>query len=1079
LRPLLAAAIEASQCSLIAASVIPLREFSAAAGVLFGALLAGFLVRPGSALAQASEPARGELQVVVVGDAQAPLEAVSIELAGARQDTNPQGTAYLQAPEGVHKVRLVVPHVRVPEAPVQGDEPWLIDLGEVPVVVAQTTLVRVTLSRAGAVAGLDVKAPELAGGDRSMNQEFEQALQSGAVGTLTGSVIARADESTVADARIYVRGAPVEAKTDGNGNFTLKLPAGKYLIAAIHPDFGTQSLPDVIVRGNDERSVRFELSPRSVDLDEFTVKAAHIEGGIASTIAERRETTAVADVIGAEQMARSGDTSAASALSRVTGLTVVDGRFVIVRGLGERYSSMTLNRLQVPSPEPTRRVVPLDLFPAGVLESVLVQKTYSPDLPGEFGGGLVQVRSREYPEKFLLNLTLTSQLNSQTHLRNQMTYEGGGRDWLGFDDGTRELPREIRNAPKLSLGNIFSDTGYTEDQLSRLGGSLPNRYSRSKKFVPPDIGFVASVGNRWQLRHAKIGFVAALGYKNQYNAVRNATTRTVQLEQGRTVIADDFRLSTAEQQISTSAFLDWGVEFSRDHKLKFTTMLLRQSEDTTTLRTGFDIDLTRDTSLTRLSWVERQVFLQQVGGSHTFDRLRDFHVDWRYSYASASRYEPDRRDYQYSTGNGVDYLIDTGASNQRLWGDMNDQTNEGQLDFVQPFSVWQQMKAKLKFGAYGYRRSREAWVRRFEFNIAGLPADVARLAPEQIFTPMNIGSTVRFREVSLANDTYDASLDLQAGYVTMELPIYKRLDLMAGARLEHALIKVSTFDQFAPDAPPEVARLNNLDALPAATGTWRFIDDFQLRAGYSRTLNRPDLRELSSGQFNDVEANARLIGSPNLKRALIDSYDLRLEWYYSSDEVFSVGAFFKQFKDPIEATVQPGQELVYSFVNTDKASIRGLEFDARKRFSFIHESLEALYVAGNVSWIDSEVEIRTFRGDLYRRPLQSQSPWVVNVQLGWDNSAPGGTGTAVALLYNVSGRRIRAVGDPNFQTPDQYENPFHRLDLVFSQALPHGLRLGIKGQNLLNSEQTWRQGDVVVRRFRRGVDVAASLAWSY
>ncbi|MET0284647.1 MAG: TonB-dependent receptor, partial [Polyangiales bacterium] len=526
--------------------------------------------------------------------------------------------------------------------------------------------------------------------------------------------------------------------------------------------------------------------------------------------------------------------------------------------------------------------------------------------------------------------------------------------------------------------------------------------------------------------------------------------------------------------------LDWGVEFSEDHKLKFTTMLLRQSEDTTTLRRGFDIDLGRDTQVTRLSWVERQVFLQQLHGSHTFDRLRDLKIDWRYSYAQASRYEPDRRDYQYSSPVGGNaFALDTGASNQRLWGDLNDKTNEGQLDFVQPFPIWQDMKAKLKFGAYLYRRQRDAWVRRFEYNVAGLPADVAALPPDQIFTPANIGMGAQFREVSLANDTYDASMDLQAGYVSMELPVYKRLDLMGGARLEHAVIEVSTFDQFAPDKPPELARLDNLDALPAATATWRFIDDYQLRAGYSRTLNRPDLRELSSGQFNDVEANARLIGSPNLKRALIDSYDLRLEWYYSSDEVFSVGAFFKQFKDPIEATVQPGQELVYSFINTDKASIRGLELDARKRFSFIHEKLESLYLAGNISWIDSEVQIETLNMGTYKRPLQSQSPWVINAQLGWDNSAPGGTGTAVALLYNVSGRRIRAVGDPNFSVPDQYENPFHRVDLVFSQALPHGLRLGIKGQNLLNSEQTWRQGDVIVRRFRRGVDVAASLAWSY
>jgi outer membrane receptor protein involved in Fe transport len=267
--------------------------------------------------------------------------------------------------------------------------------------------------------------------------------------------------------------------------------------------------------------------------------------------------------------------------------------------------------------------------------------------------------------------------------------------------------------------------------------------------------------------------------------------------------------------------------------------------------------------------------------------------------------------------------------------------------------------------------------------------------------------------------------------------------------------------------------------LPAATVTYRFIDDFQLRSGYSRTLNRPDLRELSSSQYDDIEANAVLRGSAALQRASIDSFDMRLEWYLTNDEVLSVGGFYKHFDKPIELTVQPGAEIIYTFQNADSARTFGLELDARKRLTFLGSAFEPLYLAANFAWIDSEVGITLESGRRYERPLQSQSPWVVNAQLGWDDAGDDGTGTAFALLYNVSGRRIRAVSNPNLNIPEQYEEPFHRLDFVLSQTLPRGFKLGVRAQNLLNAEQTWKQGDIVVRRFRRGVDLAASVAYSY
>jgi outer membrane receptor protein involved in Fe transport len=292
--------------------------------------------------------------------------------------------------------------------------------------------------------------------------------------------------------------------------------------------------------------------------------------------------------------------------------------------------------------------------------------------------------------------------------------------------------------------------------------------------------------------------------------------------------------------------------------------------------------------------------------------------------------------------------------------------------------------------------------------------------------------------------------------------------------VEHATIQVTTFDQFQPDAKPTLAKLDNVDLLPAATATFKVLEDFQLRGGYSRTLNRPDLRELSPSQYNDLETNSRYVGNPALKRARIDNYDARVEWYLSADETFSVGGFYKSFQTPIEMTLVATTDQLYMPINSKSAQLKGLEFDGRKRFNFIDDALETFYFAGNLSLIDSTVHVLG-----HTRPLQSQSPWVVNAQLGWDDSLPGGTGTVVTLLYNVAGKRMRAVGDPDSHTPDQYEMPFHRLDLVASQEFKHGWRLGGRVQNMLNPTQIWKQGDIVVRSFKRGVDFAVSVAWSY
>jgi TonB-dependent receptor len=895
-------------------------------------------------------------------------------------------------------------------------------------------------------------------------------------GTLIGTVKGAEDGMSIEGANVYVRGEPYQAHTDADGKYRLDLPSGNYQITVIYPGFSTQTVSKVEVRPGRPSKLDVDLRVGSEVLDEFVITGSRVEGGIATLIAERRESSAVADVIGSEQMARSGDANAAAALARVTGITVIDGKWVLVRGMGERYSTMTLNQLQVPSPDPTRRVVPLDLFPAGVIESVVVQKTYSPDLPGEFGGGLVQLRSRDYPDKFLLSVNVATGGNTNSTFKQRLTYRGGDYDLFGVDDGTRGLPSAFSDPRgKLVLPSIDNpDAGYSAEELEQLGEKLPNIYNTKREQTYPDLTMVANVGDSYRLRRAKIGFVAAAGYKNEYRSIDDAINR-VYLP-NRDMPEQNYLLDTDRRQISLSGFLDWGVEFSQHQKLKATTMLLRQTDDTTQFRDDIQAGGTRTT----LSWVERQVLLQQVSGFHKFERAHNFQVDWRYAFGQAIRLEPDRRQYFYVPNAETDELelATGGASNQRLYGDMTDDTHEAALDLSQPFDIWKRLEAKVKAGALFYKRDRVADTRRFSFAVIDRSMVDLTLDPERIFTPEHIGPALDFQETTLNTDSYDALMQIEAGYAMLQLPIVKSLDVMAGARLEHARIQASTFDAFDDQLPPTTSKLDNLDVLPAATITWRFAEDFQLRGGYSRTLNRPDLREVSTSRYYDLDTNLQYTGNPEVKRALIDNVDARIEWYYTPDEVFSIGAFMKDFTDPIETYNIASSEEIFSVKNADHARSYGFEIEGRKRFGFVAKALDPLYLASNLSLIDSTVDI-TLEGTKYERPLQGQSPWVINVQLGWDGSGEGGTGTSAALMFNSAGRRIRVIGDPTMEQGDLYELPIHRMDLVVSQDLPRGFKLGARARNLLNPKETWVRDGQIWREQRRGADLQLSVSWAY
>lgn len=1009
------------------------------------------------------------------------MEAIEVSSrSGPRTRTNADGAARLELPEGEHCIRI-----QVPSALSGGAAPTEHEVCEVLIVAGESTELLITLDTAGrSVSSVDMTAPREAAAARAAQQKLEQDMAEKKRGTVRGVVVSYDKREPVAGARVLVRGLPVEATTDAGGRFELVLPEGAYQLSLIHSKFSTLSRDGVEVAGDAVTELSLELTPTAAELEDFVIVAPHVEGGVAALMVERRESSNVTDVIGAEEMARSGASDAAGALKRVTGINVVGGKFVYVRGMGERYSATLLNGQMLPSPDPERRVVPLDLFPTQVLESVLIQKTFSPDMPAEFGGGMVQLRTRSYPEALTFQVGVTLGANTQTTLRDGPVYEGGSLDFLGTDDGTRALPDSVRAAGALRRGNMF-EAGQSDEELQALGRSFPNLWNVYRTDTPPDHKLTLTFGDRYELGSVPVGFLVSAVYSSAYNHVvldnrrfvANASTESGLQPQ------DELRVESLEQTITSGGIFALGSELMPGHEIKSTTLLLRVTDDRVDLISGFNDNFGRQVRGTRLRYIERQLLTEQLAGHHTFEALGKSELDWSYAYATASLDDPDRREYFYFGGNAPDAVganFALGEEPERLYAVLEDRLHNIGLGYTQPVSVWSGLEAKAKLGMNLVYRDRESDVRRYRMFTRGMRITdaVSQQAPEDILTAENIAPDgLVLSSVTDESDTYTADQQLQAGYVMAEVPIVEELDIMAGARVERSAQEVVTTNRFNPGAA-ESAVLENTDILPASTVTWRFTKEMALRGGFGRTVSRPEFRELANVPFYDVTTNTAFSGNPDLKRATIDNYDLRWEWYLSTDELLSVGGFFKTFDSPIELVAEGGSGDSYTWGNADSATNYGIEFEGRSGLGSINDALENFFVALNLAYIQSDVDLSGTSGvaTSRERPLQGQAPFVVNAQLGFDDTVDEGSGTAATLLYNVTGRWIAQVGVQG--SPDIYQEPVHQIDLNLSQRLPAGLSLSFKANNLLNPEEKWTQGPGVVRQSRAGRTFSLGLTWA-
>lgn len=912
----------------------------------------------------------------------------------------------------------------------------------------------------------------------------------GPPGLLEGVITEEADGSPVRGARIYVRGLDLEGLSDAEGRFSLELPPGEHELSVLKQGLATVSRAGLVVASGETTELSLSMVEAGIALDDFVVTAPRIEGGTAEALDERRQASTVSDILGGEAMSRAGDSSAGSALRRVTGLTLVGGKYVYVRGLGERYSSSLLNGSTLPSPEPERRVVPLDLFPTGLIDSIAVQKTFSPDMPAEFGGGTISIRTRRVPKEPLVSIGLSgSYLHGSTFVQGVDSYHSP-TDWLGFGAADRALPPEVAAASRdeqIAEGDRFSDAGYSPEELESFGEAIDQRrWALGSRTLPPGFGVDVALGRGWQLgEEVRVGGLVASTFGNDWS--RQTFTRQYRNLGEGGLLTDSHRydFDVTELEVDWGNIANLGVELG-SHTIENTAMLIRSSENLARQYQGFNADLGDDLRIVRTRWLERQLFYNQTSGTHAFPTLYEAELRWRATFAEAGRQEPDRREHRYDLEDpeaGLEYLSNRPGGNSMVYGELADRAWSWGVDLELPLPSWlDDRQGAVQVGLSNLRKERQSAVRRYYYRELSVTDEIRSQPIDEIFSEENVApGQYQFEEATLSTDTYDANQQISAWYGMATLPIVGQLEVLTGVRQERSRQFVRTYERFNPDAEPLVATLETTDLLPALTltqGLGRGPEGppVQVRAGYGKTVSRPDFRELSEATFYDVVGGRLTYGNPDLARATIDNWDLRLEVYPGPGETVSVGAFYKYFDQPIESVVILAAQQELTFQNARSATDLGLEADFRKDLDLWAGApfLADLYVAGNAAWIRSRVDLTGVEGSQTNdeRPLEGQSPYVYNLQAGYDNPD---SGSNISLLYNVFGPRIVQVGAQG--APDVRELPVHAMDLSVAQQLGAGVRLSLKWRNMLDSPRRVFEGEELLEEVRTGWGLSARLGW--
>lgn len=836
-----------------------------------------------------------------------------------------------------------------------------------------------------------------------------------------------------------------------------------------------------------------DAEPQSDALGEIVVLGRYIPQ-------PNRESPEVAAFLTGEDLERTGDSNAAQALTRVTGLSIVEGRFVYVRGLGERYSSALLNGSPLPSPEPLQRVVPLDLFPSEVLSGVTVQKTYSVAYPGEFGGGVIDLQTLATPNDPFFSMQTSVGGNSETHDGDgHLVYFGSRTDFTGFDDGTRDVP----GAVALAFGSgarIAAGADYTTDQLRLIGQSLINAPLRllQRETTPANFGLRFTGGTSTETGLGSLGVVFVAGYENSWTG-RQGVRQSGRIDSGALVVANDFGFESNQNDLSLN--LLGAVSLTGDaHTLKWTNLYVRNVTKEARSEAGFDDASGGQRRTDNTEWFVRQLFSTQLAGEHTFGAAGEWDLAWRTAYALTTRDAPYETRFGYGQNVAGDWIHDI-ETNAISFSELDDDVISGGADLSYTLPLSDAREAVFSVGVSHYDNNRDSEQRTLRFIAPnGLTQDQLESRVDFLFADINIGPYLQIEEITGTNGAaaFEGQLTVNAAYAQVAAEIIPLVNLNIGVRYEDGEQSVIPRDLFGGSTGFLPTEIQEEYVLPAGTITWNFAEDMQLRLGASKTIGRPQFRELAPQQYTDAESDRTFIGNPYLVDTEILNLDARWEWYFARQQYVTFGLFYKDLDKPIESSVvDQGSSISQTFLNAPNAVVQGVEFEAKKYFEFPDAGMDFFankrwLVQGNYTFSDSQVNVEAGDTVITQNSLgvpqpasfyvvdgsrlQGQSEHVANLQLGWEDDTARSQAT---VIVNYVSERTSARGRPG--EPDLIQEPGVQVDFVYRKDFDYAGReygVAVEVRNLLGEQYLEYQelGDrVVINGYDLGTSGSVSL----
>ncbi len=875
-------------------------------------------------------------------------------------------------------------------------------------------------------------------------------------GTLYGKIVDQRSGEELIGASVSLVGTKIGSSTDIEGKFLIKkIPTDMYNVRVSFLGYESKLIFQVVIKPNEQLILDVSLSEdQGLKQQEVIVSADAIKSGDGAILLERKKSVSIGDGISSEQVKRTPDATSGDVLRRVVGLSIVDNKFVYIRGASERYNGTTLNGANVSSTEVGKKSFAFDMIPANLLENTTVVKSSTPDLPGDFTGGLVQMNTLDFPDIKTIKIGITSGLNSITTFKDFQSSQGGSKDWLGADDGKRALPNN------------------TEDLID-LAKKLPNNWAPKKQTAPINMSLSLSFGDKFSLNDeqesSQFGYIGAFSYRNSFQRNNkeinaNEISRTLQGTQ------DNFT-------VLWGGMLNLSYKFSGLHKLSFKNNYSQTADDEIRNFNGTDGNNGTENNFLASTWSERKTYTGIISGEHKFLAFGNLSADWKFSVSSSSRQDPDRKEVTYYRGiDDPDNTPFNAAINQRSWSKLNGKTTTYNLDFALPIEF-----AKVKFGSLYEKKTTNYEIRYFNVSLKTYNPVLAELPIEIIYDPKNFsGNNFKIDESSKPTDNYFGNQEVLASYGMIDIPfsIYdNNFRFSGGARLENSLQNVFVPRSSQPDGPTDETQLKNIDILPSANLTYTINDVTNLRFAYSHTVNRPEFRELASSGFFDFISYELVGGNPNLKRSFIHNYDVRFEIFPEAGEVIALSYFSKIISGAIEEQLSFSSVRTRTWFNSDQAKNNGVELEVRKSLRFLGGYFDNFSVTGNYTRIYSEVQISTESGNsentittISTRPLQGQSPYMINLSLLFTEPA---LGTTVNVLYNTFGKRLDAVG---FLTSDIYEQPRDMVDVSITQPLSNGIETKLTAKNIFNKERILTQQDRIYQRVNSGTTYALQIS---